>query len=82
MVIDTSDNTIGICEGMLWVSMEDVAEALDADPRQSKQVIAWLTEHASEYNDTLMDDIVDFATERLVEIVEGHMDDPSAKARF
>lgn len=72
MVIDTSDNTIGICEGMVWVDMEAVADDLDVDGDERKDAIAWLTENISGWNDYLMDAIVDFATGEIAEIVRNN----------
>lgn len=68
MVIDTSDNTIGICEGMVWVDMEAVADDLDVDGKEREDVIAWLTENIDQWNDQLMDAIVDFATSEIADI--------------
>lgn len=69
MVINTSDNTIGICEGMVWVGMEDVADELGVGNKEREDVIAWLGENISDWNDQLMDDIVDFAISAVAGIV-------------
>jgi len=74
MVIDTSDNTIGICEGMVWVDMESVADDLDVDGKDREEVIAWLTENIDQWNDHLMDAIVDFATSEIADIVRQERD--------
>lgn len=70
MVIKESDNTIGICDGMVWVGMEDVADELGETEGQGRDdVIAWLTENISDWNDYLMDAIVDFAISKVADIV-------------
>ena len=75
MVIDTSDNTIGICEGMVWVDMEAVADDLDVDGKERDEVIAWLTENIDQWNDYIMDRIVDCATSEIADIVRQERDD-------
>ena len=74
MVIDTSDNTIGICEGMVWVDMEAVADELDVDGKEREAVIAWLTQNIEQWNDHLMDFIVDSATTEMADIVRQERD--------
>ena len=74
MVIDTSDNTIGICEGMVWVDMEAVADELDVDGEKRDAVIAWLTDNISSWNDHLIDAIVDSATSEIAEIARMECD--------
>jgi hypothetical protein len=65
MLFDESDNTVEICEGGVWVSLDDAAEQAGADLPEFE---AWAKENLADWNDYLMDSIVDFAIEKIAEL--------------
>lgn len=74
MRFDKSDNTVQICEGGVWVELEEVARMLGVD---TERFLAWADEELRGWNDHIMDVIVDRAMDEIADIYrnEGPGDD-------
>ena len=71
MLFDESDNTVRICSGGVWVSLEDVAGQVDTEPQVSAdEFIAWARENLNQYDEYLEQAIIDFVTEEIASLYE------------
>lgn len=65
MIIDPTDNTIALCARGVWVSASEVANKVGISEQKAFDLMADMTKEL----DDLAEEIVDFTTNRVAELV-------------